>query len=85
MEEMNPRIGKWKVYYHGGTDFSYSCNQCGAQAPFFWMSNMQRKSYYCYNCGAKMENAATEDEIWAYNKLHLSSLYGKCMTDGEEI
>lgn len=49
------RKGKWITYYHGGTDLSYSCNQCGAQAPFIWMSDIQKKSNYCYNCGARME------------------------------
>lgn len=84
MEELNIRVGKWNVYYHGGTDFSYSCNQCGAQAPFFWMSSLQRKSNFCYNCGAKMENATNAEELRAYAKTRLSSLYGKCVEDGNK-
>lgn len=55
------RKGKWITYYHGGTDLSYSCNQCGAQAPFIWMSDKQKKSNYCYNCGAQMEGGEADE------------------------
>lgn len=74
MEDLTRRTGKWNVYYHGGTNFSYSCNQCGAQAPFLWNSKDQKKTRYCYNCGARMEDP----------KLEPASLYGKCVSDGEE-
>ena len=70
--------GNWKTWYHGGTNFSYSCDRCGAQAPFLWNSNEQKKTRYCYNCGARMLN--NNDDL----KVVFASLYGKCVTDGEE-
>lgn len=52
-----PRMkGKWNTYYHGGTDFSYSCARCGYGAPFDMSGGkvFQKKWNYCPNCGADM-------------------------------
>ena len=38
---------KWNVWYHGGTNISYSCNRCGQPA--------QVKTPYCPYCGAVMD------------------------------
>ena len=48
--------GRWNTYYHGGTDFSYSCAQCGYSAPFDMKGGkiFQKKWNYCSNCGADM-------------------------------
>lgn len=48
--------GRWNTYYHGGTDFSYSCAQCGYSAPFDMKGGkiFQKKWNYCSNCGAYM-------------------------------
>lgn len=47
---------KWNTYYHGGTDFSYSCARCGYGAPFDMKGGkvFQKKWNYCPNCGADM-------------------------------
>ena len=37
----------WNVWYHGGTNISYSCNRCGQPA--------QEKTPYCPYCGAVMD------------------------------
>lgn len=42
------RRGYWKVWYHGGTSFSYTCSFCGMHTP-------NEKTPYCAYCGAKME------------------------------
>ena len=48
--------GRWNTYYHGGTDFSYSCARCGYGAPFDMKGGkvFQKKWNYCPNCGADM-------------------------------
>lgn len=48
--------GKWNTYYHGGTEFSYSCARCGYGAPFDMKGGkvFQKKWNYCPNCGAEM-------------------------------
>ena len=38
--------GKWIAYYHGGTAFSYSCNQC--------LHSATERGNFCPNCGADM-------------------------------
>lgn len=48
---------KWNVYYHGGTDFSYSCPMCGHSAPFDMKGGkvFQKKWNYCPNCGERLD------------------------------
>jgi hypothetical protein len=48
--------GKWNTYYHGGIEFSYSCNQCGYGAPYQMIGGkfVQKKWNFCPNCGADM-------------------------------
>ena len=54
--------GKWNVYYHGETDFSYSCNQCGYSAPYgqYGGEYSQKKWRFCPNCGADMRGGQNE-------------------------
>ena len=54
---------KWNTYYHGGTDFSYSCARCGYGAPFDMKGGkvFQKKWNYCPNCGADMRGETNED------------------------
>lgn len=53
------RMGKWNTYYHGGVEFSYSCNQCGYSAPYyiFGGEHVQKKTPFCPICGAEMEKS----------------------------
>ena len=66
--EIQPTIerktGKWNVYYHGETDFSYSCNQCGYSAPYgkYGGEYSQKKWRYCPNCGADMRGNDHEND-----------------------
>ena len=34
----------------------WCCSECASIAPYYYMSGKQKKSKYCYVCGAKMEN-----------------------------
>lgn len=56
MPTIERKTGKWNVYYHSETDFSYSCNQCGHSAPYgqYGGEYSQEKWRYCPNCGADM-------------------------------
>ncbi len=48
--------GKWNTYYHGDSNFSYSCNQCGYSAPYQMIKGevFQKEWNFCPNCGADM-------------------------------
>lgn len=54
--EPERKKGKWNVYYHGDTDFSYSCNMCGYSAPYDMKGGkiFQKEWTFCANCGADM-------------------------------
>lgn len=56
MPSADRKKGKWLYNAVAG----WYCSECRAQAPFFWMSDKQKKSKYCYVCGAEMENIDTK-------------------------
>ena len=40
--------GKWKSFYHGGTNITFQCSVCG-------IGGSQSRTNFCPNCGARME------------------------------
>ena len=47
--------GRWIL-----TRNMWCCSECASIAPYYYMSERQKKSKYCYVCGAKMENIDTK-------------------------
>jgi len=59
LQQQQKENGHWELCYHYG-DYIYRCSHCLAQAPYYYMSNEQKKTRYCYNCGTLMEDPTNE-------------------------